>query len=86
MNWNEGEHSRLRGKLNRLMRQTKGYSKNTYHAGWFSGLGLPEVGLDAMTTVANNTYSSVQGYRICRESGVRGVRVGSVERGAVVWR
>jgi IS1 family transposase len=27
-NWNEGEHSRLRGKLNRLMRQTKGYSKD----------------------------------------------------------
>ena len=28
VNWNEGEHSRLRGKLNRLMRQTKGYSKD----------------------------------------------------------
>ncbi len=29
VNWNEGLHSRLRGKLNRLMRQTKGYSKST---------------------------------------------------------
>ena len=28
VNWNEGEHSRLRGKLNRLMRQSKGYSKD----------------------------------------------------------
>ncbi len=28
VNWNEGLHSRLRGKLNRLIRQTKGYSKS----------------------------------------------------------
>ena len=26
-NWNEGLHSVLRGKLNRLIRRTKGYSK-----------------------------------------------------------
>ncbi len=28
VNWNEGLHSRLRGKLNRLIRRTKGYSKS----------------------------------------------------------
>ncbi len=28
VNRNEGLHSRLRGRLNRLMRQTKGYSKD----------------------------------------------------------
>ncbi len=28
MNWNEGLHSVWRGKLNRLMRQTKGYTKS----------------------------------------------------------
>ena len=27
VNWNEGLHSFLRGKLNRLVRRTKGYSK-----------------------------------------------------------
>lgn len=27
VNWNEGTHSRWRGKLNRLQRRTKGYSK-----------------------------------------------------------
>ena len=27
VNWNEGLHSAWRGKLNRLMRQTKGYTK-----------------------------------------------------------
>ena len=28
VNWNEGLHSRLRSKLNRLIRRTKGYSKS----------------------------------------------------------
>ena len=28
MNWNEGLHSRLRDKLKRLQRKTKGYSKS----------------------------------------------------------
>ena len=28
VNWNEGLHSVLRGKLNRLMRRTKGYTKS----------------------------------------------------------
>ncbi len=28
VNWNEGLHSRLRDKLKRLQRKTKGYSKN----------------------------------------------------------
>ena len=28
MNWNEGLHSKLRSKLNRLVRRTKGYTKS----------------------------------------------------------
>ncbi len=28
VNWNEGLHSMLRGKLNRLVRRTKGYTKS----------------------------------------------------------
>ena len=28
VNWNEGLHSVWRGKLNRLMRRTKGYTKS----------------------------------------------------------
>ena len=28
VNWNEGLHSEWRGKLNRLMRRTKGYTKS----------------------------------------------------------
>lgn len=28
VNWNEGLHSKLRSKMNRLMRRTKGYTKS----------------------------------------------------------
>ena len=33
VNWNEGLHSVWRGKLNRLMRRTKGYTKSVRPSG-----------------------------------------------------
>ena len=38
VNWDEGLHSRCRGKMNRLHRRTKGYTKGVAMLGVFAGL------------------------------------------------
>ena len=45
VNWNEGLHSRLRGKLNRLIRSTKGYSKSAIMLRNSIALALLRLGL-----------------------------------------
>ena len=43
LNWNEGLHSVWRGRLNRLMRRTKGYTESVamlaYSLAWSAGCG-----------------------------------------------
>ena len=46
VNRNDGLHSVLRGKLNRLVRRTKGYSKTDGRLTMSACAGMAEIGLD----------------------------------------
>ena len=55
VDWNEGLHSVLRGKLNRLVHRTKGCSRSMEMPVWIVGDGVAERGSDLMRVHSMNT-------------------------------
>ena len=55
VNRNEGVHSVLRGKLNRLVRRTKGLHQECGDVGGFVVAGVAQRGLDIISARAKNT-------------------------------
>ena len=75
MNRNEGLRSGLRGRLNRLVRRTKGYSKTDGMLTLSIALGMVEIGLDSihlhvLEVPASIVTTTLSYYNLCHRRGM----------------